>query len=110
MSIAPPSARPTTGDRPASTTASPPSERAGASADAKRPDPTPRDVSRREDLRNNEIAFDEKSGLMVVRTVAVATGEIVGQNPSEAYLRLAHAMIETLRSGGAEGTGADVLA
>lgn len=110
MSIAPPSAWPPTGDRHASPAASPATERANGSEDAKRPDPTPRDISRRDAPRNNEIAFDEKSGLMVVRTVTVATGELVGQNPSEAYLRLAHAMIETLRAVGAEGSGADVLA
>lgn len=46
---------------------------------------------------NNEISFDD-AGFTVVRTVDIVTGDVVGQNPTEAYLRLAHAMIDALRS------------
>lgn len=47
---------------------------------------------------NNEIERDATTGLMVVRTVDVGTGDVVAQNPTEAYLRLAHAMTETVRA------------
>lgn len=58
--------------------------------------------------RANDIAFDERSGFMVVRTVDVATGEVVAQNPTEAYLRLAQAMTATVRSDAAKTS--DVVA
>jgi len=110
MSIAPPSAWPPTGDRRPSPAAPPTPERANGNEAAKRLTDPPKETSAREVMHNNEIAFDEKSGLRVVRTVDVATGDVVAQNPSEAYLRLAHAMIEALRPDGTEGAGADVLA
>lgn len=109
MSIAPPSAPPTTGDR---HTAAAPSdlERAGVPRTVDRPTPTTSSPSSGETARTNRISIDETSGLRVVRIVDVASGDIVGQNPSEAYLRLAHAMIATLRRSAEDGTEADRLA
>lgn len=109
MSVAPTSAWPPTGERRVSAAARPPEGASGADA-AKRPTPPPRETASRDVVRNNEIAFDEKSGLRVVRTVDMASGEVVAQNPSEAYLRLAQAMLAALRPDDGEGIGADVLA
>lgn len=105
MSIAPLSAPPPTGGtrvRPATETSRtdpgsslPSADAAGAS-------------TRSRDLRtNNVISFDD-TGLTVVRTVDIATHEVVGQNPTEAYLRLAHAMIDTLRTEAGHERNADV--
>mgnify|MGYP001767126274 CR=1 FL=1 len=46
---------------------------------------------------NKDISFDQ-SGLVVVRTVESLSREVVAQMPSEAYLRLAQAMQETIEA------------
>ena len=110
LSIAPASVVPTSGDRHATAAAPSEPERAGVTRTVDRPPAATSTPSPREVTRDHRISFDETSGLAVVRIVDVATGEIVGQNPSEAYLRLAHAMLATLRTAAEDGAAADRLA
>lgn len=110
MSIAPPSTRPLTNEMRATDTRA---ERAATGADM--PSDAAASTSntataKTMTLRNNEIAYDDKSGLMVVRTVEIGSGEVVAQNPSEAYLRLAQAMIATVRADDTETAGSGVIA
>lgn len=70
-------------------------------------------ASRAQPVRDNptdkKIAFDD-AGFTIVRTVDVSTGDVLAQNPTEAYLRLAHAMIGTVRGDPIDGSATDVLA
>lgn len=57
-----------------------------------------------------QVSFDE-AGFLVVRSIDATNQEIVAQNPTEAYLRLAHAMIEAVRADqSGDGPGAEVVA
>lgn len=69
------------------------------------PTPAPTD-------RPKEVLFDVKSGLTVVRTFDVDTGQVVAQLPTEAYLRLAQVMTAAVHADQAETTNAaaDILA
>lgn len=102
MSVAPPSARAPTNDQRTTETRV---ERAAANSNV-----STATAAKTAATRNNEITFDDKSGLMVVRTVDIGSGDVVAQNPSEAYLRLAQAMIATVRADDAETTGSGILA
>ena len=78
-------------------------------------DPTARRAATDRRATNNQISYDSPTGLMVVRTVDLKSGEVVGQNPAEAYLRLAHAMTEAVRvergeRGAARPVNTDVVA
>lgn len=108
MSIAPPSARTPTNDL---RTADSRAEQSNATANTAASSKTAAATSTTKATScNNEIGFDDKSGLLVVRTVDIGTGEIVAQNPSEAYLRLAQAMIATVRADDTETAGSGILA
>lgn len=72
-------------------------------------DATRRDNSSRGSPTANKIAFDD-AGFTVVRTIDVATGDLVAQNPTEAYLRLAHAMIDMVEIETADRSRTDVFA
>lgn len=107
MSIAQVSAFPPTGERHqrSAAEASPaPRSAATASNDATRRDNSPREIP-----TANKITFDD-AGFTVVRTIDVDTGDVVAQNPTEAYLRLAHAMIDAVRIEAADRSSTDVFA
>jgi hypothetical protein len=74
-------------------------------APAAAPPPAPTD-------RPKEVLFDVKSGLTVVRTFDVDTGQVVAQLPTEAYLRLAQVMTAAVHADEAESatSTADVIA
>ncbi|MCE1236209.1 MAG: hypothetical protein LWW93_07600 [Hyphomicrobiales bacterium] len=85
--------------RPPTLEAAAPRTEAPSSAPASRTHPTAAGkTAASEHPRATDIGFDDRSGFMVVRTVDVVTGEVVAQNPTEAYLRLAQAMTATVRA------------
>lgn len=107
MSIAPPSVRAQTTDPRGAETRPDRTTTTAATRSSSPRDPV---AATAQTPRNNEIGFDAKSGLMVVRTVDVGTGDVVAQNPSEAYLRLAQAMIAATRADAVEKSAADIVA
>ena len=106
MSIAQVSAFPPTGERHQRSAAeTSPATRSAttASNDATRRDNSPREIP------TAKITFDD-AGFTVVRTIDVDTGDVVAQNPTEAYLRLAHAMIDVVKVEAADRSRTDVFA
>lgn len=101
IGIVPHSASPPSGEKQQATFQSVSGDgRTSASRSAHRgsADPTVHEAATVRRATNNQISYDTPTGLMIVRTVDLKSGEVVGQNPTEAYLRLAHAMTEAIRA------------
>lgn len=97
MSIAPVTAGPPIGaNRPSSNVSAPPAQPATESTGVANTQAAAA-ASGSARTTSTEVERDP-SGLVVVRTLDAATHQIVAQMPTEAYLRLAQAMTETVRS------------